>query len=293
MALSRRLGGDECFIRDVRRLRGGLHVATHLVILDVAGRDLSFVLRRYLPGEREAALCRREATGLSALEGSDLPVPRLLVSDPKGEFFGAPATAIGFLAGGLPERPQLGAWRQLGEFAARLHRCSIPAEMAVYRPSTPGAVEGPLGVLARDCWPRVLAEKNVFLHGDLCLGNALFLNDRLSGVVDWTRTIAGPPSFDLASLCVDAGLFGPAAAVTTVVRGYRSAGGPEVTGLEPCMALLTLRCRGRLRIWADALRAARMQVDPDAVIHRHRLLERELLERFARGRGWGHEREAV
>ena len=255
----------------------------HFVVATAPGGELSFVLRCYPPGDGQGALCRREAVGLGGLRSSDLPVPTLLISDPEGELFGTPATALGVLGGELPETPGSDAWRQLGEFAARLHSYPAPAGMATFRPQDPGAVEGLLGAFARSAWERVVAEAPCFLHGDLCIANALFATGRLSGVVDWTRTIAGPPSFDLASLWVDASLFGPAGAAAEVVAGYHDAGGQEAPGLAPFTALLILRCRGRLRIWVDALRAARMEINADVVVHRHRLLERDLADRLAQG----------
>src|SRR5262245_14726201 len=71
-----------------RRLVGGLVSSVHqLTVADRHGNRHRVVLRRYLYSgttESPAEWVRMEARVLQALEGSNLPVPRLLAFDPEG-----------------------------------------------------------------------------------------------------------------------------------------------------------------------------------------------------------------
>ena len=113
-------------------LPGATAAAMHVVTMrHGSGAVDRVVLRRYVRPDLlddEPELATREATALGAVDGADLPIPRLLASDPTGEHADAPALAMSELAG----RPQWRArnprrWvRTLADTAATIHRVEVP-----------------------------------------------------------------------------------------------------------------------------------------------------------------------
>jgi hypothetical protein len=77
---------------------------------------------------------------------------------------------------------------------------------------------------ARVAGPRP-AEADVFVHGDLWQGNALWLGDTLTGLVDWDCAGAGPPGVDLGSLRCDAAVCFGLEAADDVLAGWEELAG--------------------------------------------------------------------
>lgn len=63
------------------------------------------------------------------------------------------------------------------------------------------------------------------LHGDFHLGNLLWENDHVSGLIDWAETSWGPPDLDVAHLCSDFAMIHGATAAETFRSAYLHAGG--------------------------------------------------------------------
>jgi aminoglycoside phosphotransferase (APT) family kinase protein len=68
-------------------------------------------------------------------------------------------------------------------------------------------------------------EADVFVHGDLWQGNALWLGDTLTGLVDWDCAGAGPPGVDLGSLRCDAAVCFGLEAADDVLAGWEELAG--------------------------------------------------------------------
>ena len=65
------------------------------------------------------------------------------------------------------------------------------------------------------------------VHGDLWLGNTLWLGTQLSGFVDWDCAGIGEPGLDVASVRLDAALLFGAEHAEPVLAGYLAASGRE------------------------------------------------------------------
>lgn len=174
----------------------------------------------------------QQARVLRALAGrGTLPVPRLLWYEPDGAALGSPFLVTERLPGRTPtDSPP---YHERGWFAearpadrAAMWRAGVAAIAGVHAvpPDAVGLPPGPdpLGAhLAsldrqRDWMPPVSvpvldraagwlranqpvpAADPVLLWGDARLGNLLFAGNRVTGVLDWEKVMAGPAEFDLA-----------------------------------------------------------------------------------------------
>ncbi len=78
-------------------------------------------------------------------------------------------------------------------------------------------------------WP--VREADVFVHGDLWQGNALWVGDALTGLIDCAGAGAGPAGVDLGSLRCDAAVRFHLDAADEVQRAWQEAAGrPAVDG---------------------------------------------------------------
>ncbi|GAA1848338.1 hypothetical protein GCM10009714_32840 [Microlunatus capsulatus] len=223
---------------------------------------------------------RREALACRLLAGTDLPVPRLLGTDPDGEHAGGPANLLTWRPGRVRLDPldasALTAWARL---AVAVHRQPVPAGRrpppAAFRgparPEVPGWVRWP------GLWRRALeigaagppAGAAGLLHRDFHLGNTVWEGDAVTGLVDWAETSWGAPDLDVAHACADlAMLHGTAAAVAFrtayVEQGGRLDPDPDVArrwvvgdvlGFLPDPAhILPAVAAGRPDLTADAVR---------------------------------------
>jgi len=61
----------------------------------------------------------------------------------------------------------------------------------------------------------------VLVHGDIWQGNTLWIDDQLTGIVDWDAARTGPPGIDLGAARLDAALFFGVDAAAEVLRGWQ------------------------------------------------------------------------
>lgn len=179
------------------------------------------ILRRWTGGHHDIApaerelLAANEATTLRALEGSDVPAPRLLAVDVTGADVGVPATLTTRLAGRVDLTPRdLGGWiDQLARALPPVHAAAVhprPFEpwFDAAAPAMRGAVWDDAARLAA-----YVEGSDVFVHRDYQHFNVLWSRGRLCGIVDWTSSCAGHPDVDVGHCRLNlAVLFGPDAA---------------------------------------------------------------------------------
>ncbi len=70
-------------------------------------------------------------------------------------------------------------------------------------------------------------ERISILHGDAGVGNFLYVEDRMTGVLDWEWAHLGDPMEDLGSMCMHAG-FHPAGNLPDVLKHYEAKSGIPV-----------------------------------------------------------------
>jgi aminoglycoside phosphotransferase (APT) family kinase protein len=219
-------------VAEVRGLRDG--GSPWLVRFGRGGGGRGVVLR--VGGDRDRAGVRTEVAALRLAAEHRLPAPRLLAAEPDGD---PPVVLVERLEGSSaipPDRPA-SRLRTLGRAAAALHAVPLDPGPALPRRDRPIASEDfaalrrrpPVRPLLLEAEARVAGprarEADVFVHGDLWQGNALWLGDTLTGLVDWDCAGAGPPGVDLGSLRCDAAVCFGLEAADDVLAGWEEAAG--------------------------------------------------------------------
>jgi aminoglycoside phosphotransferase (APT) family kinase protein len=192
----------------VTRLRGGLAASTHLVETGVdtpAAR--SVVLRRFV-GDRSPTWppIAQEVAALAALADCVLPyqTPRVLGFDVDGSACGHPAILLSFVPGQLDLSPthSLARAAALGRALAQLHEAQprVPVELSPFElPLTQSAPDGTSidWARVREVLSGLVTAGAELIHGDFHMGNALFEDDTLSALLDFTCVRRGPWQFDV------------------------------------------------------------------------------------------------
>jgi len=179
---------------------------------------------------------RREGVACRLLAGSTLPVPELLASDPDGGWAGGPANLLTW----LPGRPRLDrlatpAIAALARLAVAVHRQAVPTtdQPPAFVMRGPGQPEVPGWARWPNLWRRAInlarasapSTPQGLLHRDFHLGNTLWREDEVTGLVDWAETCWGPPDLDVAHLCWDFAMMHAPLAAEVFRSAYLKAGG--------------------------------------------------------------------
>lgn len=245
---TRALGGDVHLHRciDVRRLEGGLDATTHLLLFQSGDERREVVLRELSASRTTSQLGpATQAAVLAALPALDWPaVPRCLAVDARSDARDCPA----LLMTRVPGRPNLSVHgvlpraRQLGRALAALHaaRPVPPVEcppLEIRRLPTPPTGSG-MGTELCD-WQGVRAalhgfrwNEHVLIHADFHVGNALFDDEQLTGIVDWASARAGPTGFDVGYCWMDLAVVFGLSVADEFVAAYRQASGSDIAELR-------------------------------------------------------------
>lgn len=205
-------------VRTVARLSGGEHAVT-TTVTDGVGM---YVLRRFPAGDDAVT---NEVLVLARLKGLGDLVPVLVAHDDS-----APEPSI--LTKKLPGTPPSSDLTaetiagRLGAVLARIH--AVDGAGLRSAPDTPPAGDSPIARRARHEWADLDRGGGVLTHGDFWCGNALWIDDAVTGVVDWSGARYGPRGIDLAWSRQDLVLLGDRDAADTLLATYRSASGQAV-----------------------------------------------------------------
>jgi Ser/Thr protein kinase RdoA (MazF antagonist) len=187
-------------------------------------------------GEGDEAGLGTEVAALALAAEHGVPAPRLLAAEVVA---GRPVVLVEQVPGSsaIPAERPPDRLRTLGRVAAALHAVALAPGPALPRRDRPIASvdfaalrrQGPPRPLLLEAEARVATPPagtpEVFVHGDLWQGNALWDGDTLTGLIDWDCAGAGAPGVDLGSLRCDAAVcFGPGAA-GDVLAGWEEAAG--------------------------------------------------------------------
>jgi aminoglycoside phosphotransferase (APT) family kinase protein len=219
-------------VAEVRGLRDG--GPPWLVRLGGHGAERAVVLR--VGASEDPAPLRTEVAALRLAAEHGLPAPRLLAADLAGD---PPVVLADLLAGSsaIPAERPPGRLRALGRAAAALHAVAVPPGTELPRRDRPIAGvdfaalrrRQPAQPLLEEAERRVAQapppEGDGLVHGDLWQGNALWVGDTLTGLVDWDYAGVGPPGVDLGSLRCDAAVCFGLEAAEDVRNGWEAAAG--------------------------------------------------------------------
>jgi aminoglycoside phosphotransferase (APT) family kinase protein len=190
---------------------------------------------RGLPASEWIAL---EASALSALAVTDLPVPRVLgVLRAKDE--GSDAWLVTTLLPGEPlshtlRRSDPAArtqWcRRLGQMLAKIHGTPVPPALARVN-ATPWErrrrarlpAERADEALASVALDHEVEDERVLVHGDFTPDNVLAHDGEVSGVIDWPGAGLGDPRFDVATALLSLGASGADGDAGAFVAAYLEA----------------------------------------------------------------------
>ena len=192
-----------------KRLTGGLTSMVHGLNVERNGRREECVLRWWRPGsEWEQWIARAvplETDVLTKLEGTDIPVPRVIGST-TDRALGGPAVLMTRLPGKLQLMPRdRERWlRQMAQMLARIHALALDGkpfepwlDRSLLSPppdaSRPGVWRDAIALLARMRAPT----RTCFVHRDYQHFNMLWSRERLTGVVDWSEACTAPPEIDV------------------------------------------------------------------------------------------------
>jgi len=183
-----------------------------------------------------------EAQGCTLLVGADLPVPRLIASDPSGAEAGDYVNLTTF----LPGRTRLDALGadaidELARAAVTIHAQPVseahrPQPYQFWAPNPP---ESPDWAVDGSAWRRAIeifaagppASPHGLVHRDFHPGNVLWDGDRITGVIDWAETSWGPPDLDVAHSCTNFALLHDFERMAVFRTAYARHGG--VTDPDP------------------------------------------------------------
>lgn len=221
---------------DQQPLEGGRAAAVHRLLFD-SGDDL--VLQRFVLDWvlEEPWTPANEAMIFELLADTPVPAPQLVAADPEGESTGAPAVLMTALSGEVIwDPPDLDAWLDgLVETVLMIHQVEPAAGLRDWEPYAPEEVP-PTWTRHRWAWERAIAayederpaSDRVFLHRDFHPGNLLWQRGRVSGIVDWGSSCAGPPEEDISHCRANlAGHHGQAVADEFLTRWLRATGRSE------------------------------------------------------------------
>lgn len=218
---------------------------------DGDGRPLGLVLT--LLEHQSPSAAHWFADMLARLARHGLPVPAPVVAPFLLQE--RPALLSPWLPGAHVAAPAPDHCRQIGAFLAALHAVTPPAdppqsERAMLHALAAGLARLPApwraraeAVLAR--WDAVAPSPGTLLHADLFRDNALFEQDRLSGVLDFYHACIDRPAYDLAvalnDWCVQADGSADEARQRALLDGYGTLPEAERRLLPLALAVAALR----------------------------------------------------
>ena len=233
--------GTNAQVVRVSRLTGGLTASIDRLSMAASGRAFDVVLRRWAGDQwREwgSGLVDREAAGLRALAGHELPVPRLLAADASGEQAGVPVLLMTAVPG-LPARGAMDVSAGVRQMATVLSRVHLVPANALAPTDPHGFDERTIHAWTRDpglarAVNEVVATASgsdhptVFVHGDYQPLNMLWRDRALSGVVDWTYAGSGRRGTDVGLCRLGLAVLLSADAAEAFLRWYEDDSGVRV-----------------------------------------------------------------
>lgn len=201
------------------QLEGGLSAqVTGLEIQASDGQAKKLILRRHGEVDRKnnPHIARDEFKLLQFLHAQGLPSPQAIFVDESCEIFDIPYIVVDFITGATVFAPRDvdDCVRQLANNLVRIHQIMdlnqdlmfLPTLSQLYRQKInqrPEKLDESIGesrirdALESIQYPSSVNEA-VLLHGDYWLGNVLWVDDKLVGIIDWEDAKWGDPIADLA-----------------------------------------------------------------------------------------------
>ena len=212
--------------------------------LSPAGSRLRLVVKR-MTDEPDPERATADFHGLQIARKHGIPAPEPVLLDATGELLGVPGIVTTFVEGtqnANPSDPEKWA-RDIAELLLRVHDVRLDAderrciydgnEMGLYFLSGewPERMEGhPLSDTIYDAIGELrgglAADRPVFLHMDFWPGNILWLDGRITAVLDWDASGYGDRAIDVGNFMMEMHLRGIRGAAQPFLEHYEASSGP-------------------------------------------------------------------
>ena len=258
--------------RNVTRLGGGLSCATHR--FDLGGQRL--VVKRAKPGEQGVVV---EFTNLQYAMRSRAPTPEPIACDADGEWFGTAAIVMT----ALPGEPQLfpadvARWtEELARALVQLHDTSVPdfeprraPRWQRWKPweDDPDERLQAIAEVVRGLGEIAPGGVACFTHDDYHPGNVVFVDDRLSGVVDWAFVTLEPRESAVAYCRKDLAIFPGGDAPDLFLGAYEAELGARLEHLDYWEVLHGAGAMKWGHLWPPSFQEMGADIDADHVYRR-------------------------
>lgn len=217
--------------------------STSSILYEVETDNSTLVLRQFDNMEwlsEEPDLVQHEVVSLQHASANGLPVPSLIAFDETGEASGLPSVLMTKVEGKVEILPDdFNKWTDgLAEILAEIHRITADDFPWVYESYTNrDEVKIPEWTKKPDKWQtafyRLHAEKpefhETFIHRDFHPTNVLWLDDEVSGVVDWPNACRGPAGIDVGHCRVNLALLYNVEVADLFLTAYEKHAGSSFT----------------------------------------------------------------
>jgi aminoglycoside phosphotransferase (APT) family kinase protein len=293
--LARKMAPDGTLLR-AWALHGGVSARVTAIELQHAdGQAQKLIVRQHGAADlvRNPQVAADEFRLLRIVHDAGVPAPAPYYLDQSGEFFETPVVVLEYIEGetvfALADAPDL-----LPQFArqlAAIHRIDCASHDISFLPDHAAHWGGIIGNRPtrlddslsegriRDAleaeWPWTQRSASVLLHGDYWLGNILWRDGQLVGIVDWEDAAFGDPLADIAISRLDLLWAFGADAMERFTHEYAAVAPIDGANLAHWDLCAALRPAGRLGDWAsDEAAEARMR-------ERHALFVAQALEQLS------------
>jgi phosphotransferase family enzyme len=250
----------------------------------VEGLGNEAVLREFPAGDTSVA---GEADVLLKLDGLEGLAPQLLadgLDDPNPWLLLTKLPGIADITTGEPEAIA----GELGLALSRVH--SVRGEqLALFRRvyEMPGggldSLSGPAAPIVEDWWQRISLEPLVLTHYDFWSGNVVWVDHRLSGIVDWNRGSLGPRGFDIGWCRLDLYLLYDEAIADIFLSAYEAAIGERLSDPVLWDLWAVARSDDAVHTWVqNYLDLGRSDLTADVLRERHREWTDQSMDRASR-----------
>lgn len=240
-------------VTSVAVLPGATSSAVHRVDVESNGKPRSLLLRRFTNSEwvrAEPDVAVREATSVQHATRAGLPAPELVATDRDGSYCGVPATLVTFLPGEVMLGPsEKNEWiKGLALAAARIHRVDAAGFRWKYRRyNDRDSLQVPRWSQHPEAWRKAIdvvqgpapSYRECFVHRDYHPSNVLWMNGRVSGVVDWVNACRGPAGIDVAWCRHNLANLHGVSVADDFLAAYIEAAGKEFV-YDPCWDLMSV-----------------------------------------------------
>jgi aminoglycoside phosphotransferase (APT) family kinase protein len=226
-------------------LLGGLDTATYRLSLRHGNASNDVVVRIYRESEHDPLEeVHREFAAITAVSSAGVRAPRPILADAEGSITGEPLIVMSFMPGApLPPSADADEWvQQMADGLVAVHatpldrlpvdfrRGETPGERVARIVSQPPKNADPLWERVATVLPRaaegLTANASTLIHGDYWFGNTIWLDGRLSGIIDWDGARIADPALDVAIARNDIVVFSGPRMADDFLERYERARGP-------------------------------------------------------------------